>query len=309
MNAKDNATPVGELIDLHVHTTASDGDDHPSEVVRMAAEKGLAAIAITDHDTLGGIAEAVEAGERLGVEVVPGIEISVSTEIPPGSGKDGSVHLLVYFVRPDGPVAKKLPDLQRWRSERNEKMLETLRSHGVDLTMDEVRAFADTDGQVGRPAFAKAIASKQYVKIPDDAYGAYIGDDAPCYVQKQKLPLGEAIKLARAEDAVPVLAHPRGESKGLPDLDDEQLRAALTEWKEWGLLGVEVDYPQHSEAERRSLRAIAEATGLVATGGSDYHGLKTKKGLELGTGVKGNLAVRAGVLSALKQAAELTDSR
>lgn len=288
------------LVDLHVHTTASDGRLTPREVVRMAAEIGLSGIAITDHDTLGGVEEAVAEGARSGVTVVPGVELSVTVDFETPERRLTEVHMLVYHMRIGGLLAQKLREIREWRGSRNERLVERLGELGMPVTPDEVSALAKD--VVGRPHFAAALVQRGYVKDLDEAFEHYLGEGKPAFLQKKRLSAEEAIDLARAEGAVPVLAHVGASPRlhGLRGLGDEVLQSALKAWTARGLGGVEVEHPEQDEACRTKLRRWAADLDLVTTGGSDFHGA-AKPSIALGSGRNGNVAVPASALEGLNR--------
>lgn len=281
------------MIDLHAHTTASDGSLTPTQLVELAAKLDLSAVAVTDHDTLEGLSEALAAGAREGIEVVPGIEISLEFRGPKVAGRPGWMHLLVYYVDPQGALAAELSELQRWRAERNGRIIAKLNRLGVEITLDEVAAVSG-GGQIGRPHFAKVLVEKGCVDDRQQAFDRYLGKGAQAYEDKRRLEPAEAIAKARAEGALPVLAHPF--SLGL---DDDQLKQRLAEWKSIGLCGLEVVYPVQDAELRARLGALADELGLVKTGGSDFHGAN-KPEIQLGHGIDGNVRVPDSVLRELK---------
>jgi 3',5'-nucleoside bisphosphate phosphatase len=278
-------------VDLHVHTSASDGSLSPREVVCLAAELGLAGIAITDHDTIDGVAEGQAAAIGTGVVVVPGVEISVAIDYPSRTGRARSMHLLVYHLSLDGALAAKLRELQAWRCERNERMLVRLAELGMVMTMDEVRGTCR--GQIGRPHFGYALVRRGYARDLQDSFDRFLKDGQPAYLRKRRLKAEDAISLARSEGAVPVVAHP-----GSMKMNDKTLKVAFAAWKESGLCGVEVDHSQHDKPYRSRLRKLAAHEGLLATGGSDFHGAP-KPGVALGSGRRGNVQVPVSVLGEL----------
>ena len=254
---------MGE-IDLHVHTTASDGTMSPTEVVHLAKEKNLKAIAITDHDSIDGIEEAQKVGNELSVEIIPGIEISANF-------RDGSLHLLGYYVETQGgPLATKLARLKQSRSERNPQIVEKLNRLGVKITYQDVLE-ASGGGQVGRPHFAQLLVDRGYVRSINDAFDRYLTRGAPAYVDKYRFEIGEAIDVVLEAGGIPVLAHPR-----TLNLSREDLKRFVTTLARQGLMGIEVYYPDHSAGQRRRFRGLAEKLGLIQTGGSDFHGAPVK---------------------------------
>lgn len=277
-----------EIVDLHVHTTASDGALAPREVVQRARQLGIKAIAITDHDTLQGIQEALEEGRKSGVEVVPGVELSV--DFP-----RGTCHLLGYFVDPqNGKLRKILSIVQRSREERNYKMLEKLKALGFELTMDEVKSFSK-DGQICRPHFALAMVKRGYVTSVEEAFDRYLKKGGPAYVEKFKLSPGRALRAICEARGISVLAHPY-----TLEMSEEELKVFIGKLKELGLQGIEVYYPDHTPQQVALYLALAREFDLVPTGGTDFHGPTVKEDIELGRG-KGDLLLPYELLEGLKK--------
>jgi len=241
-------------VDLHIHTTASDGVHSPAQVVQVAIDKGLEAIAITDHDTTDGVDQAVAAasGERL--EVIPGIELSAE-EVP------REVHILGYYIdHRDQILQERLAVLRRARRERAWKMVKKLETTGTPVSWERVLEIAGETSAFGRPHIAKALLERGYVGSLNEAFDRYIGLRGPAYVSRYKLTPAEAVKMITDAEGLPVLAHPRGQEDVIPKL------AAL------GLVGLEAYYPSYSREERDLLAKLAEEHNLIATGGSDFHG-------------------------------------
>lgn len=254
-----------ERVDLHIHTTASDGLFSPSEVVRLAVERGIAAIAITDHDTLAGIAEAQVAAIGTGLEVVPGVELS-------SEGEWGDFHILGLYVDPkSGSLQERLKELQAGRAARARRMLERLAALGVPLEWEQVVALAG-DAAIGRLHIARALVQRGYVADISEAFQRYIGWGGPAYVPRVQISPAEAIRLIRSAGGVAVLAHPAvsGAVAYIPML------VSL------GLQGVEAYYPEHSPEDVRTLLELARHYRLLVTGGSDFHGVE-QAGTSLGT--------------------------
>jgi predicted metal-dependent phosphoesterase TrpH len=279
-------------VDLHLHTTASDGVRTPSGIVNYAKDKGLQAIAITDHDTIEGLDEGLSEGGRIGFEVIPGVEISAEHS-------PGSMHLLGYFLDIHHPLLRdKLSYLQKARAERNPKIIENLNRLGVRINYEEV-VKASGGGQVGRPHFAQVLLEKGYVRSFQEAFDRFLGKGAPAYVDKIRFKPNEAISFIREAGGVAVLAHPK--TLGMKDF--AALEKIILELMEAGLKGIEVFYPEHSSLEVAQFRALAERHGLLMTGGTDYHGIE-KENFDIGVGrgemrlpyslVEGLKAVRAG---------------
>ena len=265
-------------IDLHIHTTCSDGSLTPSQVVQYAKEKDLKAIAITDHDTIDGNEEALKEGKHQDIEVIPGVEISVDYS-------PGSMHMLGYFITTDDTTLKeKLTLLQGSRADRNPKIIEKLNELGLALTYDEV-VQESGGGQVGRPHIAQVLLQKGYVKNIQEAFDKYLGKGAPAYSDKFRLGAEEAITTIIDAGGIPVLAHPFT----LYCKGPEELEELVKKLVSMGLLGIEVYYSEHNQRQISQYSKLAEQHNLAITGGSDFHG-KNMKGIDLGTG-RGNLKV------------------
>ena len=253
------------LVDLHLHTTSSDGNLSPTELVRLCARNGLDMIAITDHDSTEGIPEALAAAEDApGLGLVRGIELSTDA---PGM----EVHMLGYFVDPaDAAFQAKLEWLRSGRDERAQEMVRRLRTLGLDIEWSRVREIS-AGGAVGRPHIAKALVERGYVKYPAEAFDLYLGRDGPAYVGRPNLRPVEAIELLRANGAVPVLAHP---SYVLPEDSEDRgsaLKGVVADLKEAGLVGMEVYYKDYTPEQVESLLALALDLELIPCGGTDYH--------------------------------------
>jgi predicted metal-dependent phosphoesterase TrpH len=263
-------------IDLHVHSSASDGTDPPAEVVARAATAGLDVMALTDHDTVSGI-RAARAALPPGLTLVPGMELSCRLE-----GR--SVHMLAYLFDPDAPALAAETDLIRDdRTHRARAMVGRLQELGAPVTWEQVMAIAD-GAVVGRPHIARAMAQAGVVATPEEAFTAdWIADGGRAYVDRYAADPERAIALVRAAGGVPVLAHPR--SPGYEVTDEEIIRLAAV-----GLAGVEVFHPDHGHSERSRLTALASRLGLVATGGSDDHGSFNSNGLGAETTPPGEYA-------------------
>jgi predicted metal-dependent phosphoesterase TrpH len=248
--------------DLHVHSSASDGTDPPAQVMRRAAEAGLDVVALTDHDTVAGHAEA-RAALPAGLTLLPGMELSARLN-------DRSVHLLAYLFDPDQPeLAAELARIRDDRVIRARAMVEKLADLGVDISWDQVAAIAG-QAVVGRPHIARAMAAAGAIAEPSQAFTAdWIADGGRAYVDRYALEPVRAIGLVRAAGGVTVLAHPR--SGGEYTVSDQEITGLAAA----GLAGLEVRHPDHSQAERAELSALAHHLDLVATGGSDDHGSLT----------------------------------
>jgi predicted metal-dependent phosphoesterase TrpH len=245
-------------IDLHVHSSASDGTDAPAEVVRRAAETGLHVLALTDHDTQAGITPACAALPP-GLTLMPGMELSCQLD-----GR--SVHLLCYlFDQADPALRAETAQIRDDRVYRAKAMTQRLRELGADVSWEQVSAIAG-DAVVGRPHLARALAASGAIADPADAFTAeWIGDGGRAFVDRYAPGLARAVSLVRAAGGVAVLAHPRSPGYEIPD-------AVIAELAGAGLAGIEVFHPDHDAAERDRLTGLARSLDLVRTGGSDDHG-------------------------------------
>lgn len=276
-------------IDLHLHTTYSDGSLPPAEVLALAHKAGVTALAITDHDITDGIPEAMQAGAELGIEVIPGIEISSQWE-------DGELHILGYFLDwKDPTLNQQLAGLRASRHRRNPLMVQKLNELGLALTYEEVRALAGTDS-VGRPHIARVLMEKGYVQSAKEAFDRYLGNGKAAHVRRELPEPVEAIGWIRAAKGIPVLAHPTWVR-----LDETSLLKLCGTLKAAGLMGIEVHYSTHKRAQTAEYLNIAKRLDLLVTGGSDFHGL-TKPDIDVGLG-RGGLKVSSKLLEPLRAAA------
>ncbi len=261
------------MIDLHTHTTASDGRLTPEQLVDLAANLGLSGVAITDHDTMDGIAPARARAERIGLPFIPGIEISAEY------GAVGTMHILGYFVEEgDSAFQQALTFLGEARRERNPKIIERLNYYGVPVTMEDVRLEAGGE-QIGRPHFARAIIKKGFASSMGEAFERYIKKGAPCYVNKARFSPLQSIELIRKASGIPVLAHP----KTLAVDPYERLPQFLAGLVEMGLMGLECYYYNHSRDQEEYFLGLARKLQIIPTGGSDFHG-ENKPVVQLGRG-------------------------
>jgi predicted metal-dependent phosphoesterase TrpH len=273
-------------IDLHVHTTMSDGTMSPTEIVAYAAKKGLRGVAITDHDTANGVAEAQAAGKRLGLEVLSGIELNVRY------GKR-NVHLLGYlFDIHDQELGIALKRVQQARADRNGRIIDRLHDLGIDLDFTEISK-KYTGGQIGRPHIARLLLQKKVVATIDEAFDQYLGANGSAYIGREVLQISDAIRLINNAGGLAVLAHPSQLAKEHPGL-----RPALKDMIAMGLDGIEAYYPSHSRNFRDELLRIAAENNLLVTGGSDYHG-DIRPGTTLAGGK--NVYVPDSILSEMKK--------
>jgi predicted metal-dependent phosphoesterase TrpH len=251
-------------VDLHLHTTCSDGRLSPTALVDFCASRGLKVIALTDHDSTEGIPEAQAAASRHpGLILIPGIELS--TDIP-----GAEIHLLGLFVDHREPrFLAKLAELRDGREGRAKQMVEKLRELGVKISWERVRELAD--GAVGRPHIAQAMVEAGYVKYPRDAFDKYLGRDGPAYVEREKLTPKDAVAILAANGALPVMAHPTYSAAKSSRGGVEELRRTLNDLKSAGLVGVEVYYGDYTPSQVKRLAGLADELGLIPCGGSDYH--------------------------------------
>lgn len=274
-------------VDLHVHSTKSDGSFTPTELVEYALEKGLSAFALSDHDTTEGIEEAVAAAKGTGLEVIPAIEFSTEYE-----GKD--IHILGLYIDYSGKEFRQyLKDFQDSRDLRNHKMCKKLTEHGIPITYEELTA-RFPEAVLTRAHYAKYMLEKGYVKSMPEAFERYIGDRAPCFLPREKVTPMQAVELILRAGGVPVLAHPV-----LYHLSDARLDKLVSDLKNAGLVGIEAVYSTYNTAEERQMRHLAAKYDLLISGGSDFHGT-TKPNLDLGTGY-GKLFIPYEILENIKK--------
>lgn len=256
--------------------------------MRLAAAAGLSALALTDHDTLDGIAAAERVAAELGIRFIPGTELSVNWPT-------GTMHILVYFLLPGpGPLQDRLAGLVAARTNRNHHILERLTAHGIHIDHADVVAESG-GGVVGRPHIAALLVERGHVPTMADAFDRWLGTGRPGYVARKRLDTPEAIDLARRSGAVPVIAHPH--TLGVAAAD---FRAAFEELAGVGLGGIEAHYAEYEQPMRDHLAGICRTLGIVATGGSDYHG-RYKPGLAVGVG-RGDLRVPDDVVDQIEMA-------
>ncbi len=275
-------------IDLHVHTTGSDSTCPPREAVKLAKELGLRAIAVTDHDTAIAYAEAAEAGRELGLEVVPGIEISTRYDKP--------VHILGYYIDPESPKLRPVLD---WvvadRDRRNREMVALMAADGLPVTYEGMK---ERFGEViGRPHFGRVLVELGLARDVNDAFQRFIEKGQRYYRPRTIMSTDQAVEIIAAAGGVPVLAHPYQYKK-----DDKELRELIGHCMEHGLRGIECRYSGYVPERAAYLEGLAEEYGLLKTGGSDFHG-DNKPQNHMGTGLAGELNVPYEWLQVLKEAA------
>lgn len=286
------------MIDLHVHSHCSDGSFSPKELVVYALHHHISAFALTDHDTVAGLSEAISCARELSgkvcdrnpegntLEVIPGIEFSTEYE-----GRD--IHIVGLFIDYESSLFKEqLHSFVESRNSRNERMCARFQERGIDLTYDKLKA-ANPGAVITRAHYARYLLEHGYVKSIREAFDRYVGDHAPCFVPRQKVTPAQAVGLIRSTGGIPVLAHPT-----LYHMSNSRLEQLVEELKDAGLLAIEGIYSTYSPAETRQMQAIAKKYGLAVSGGSDFHGTN-KPGLQFGTGY-GKLYIHEEILDNLK---------
>lgn len=275
-----------KYIDLHTHSLKSDGSMTPTEVVEEAKRAGLAAIALTDHDSVDGVREAVEAGERLGVEVIPAIEFSVMSET--------ETHILGYFIDIENPDLKEmLKEVVDLRIERNYVTCQRLNELGFDITLEEVRALAPNNF-VGRAHFARVMMDKGYISSVKEGFEKYMSVGKYAYCEKQRLSARDAIELITKCGGISFVAHPH-----LTKLPDDKLKEFLKELKSFGLCGLEGYYTDYTPEMQEKYQSMAKELGLMISGGTDFHA-KMKPHISIGTGT-GNMKIPYSVIENMKK--------
>lgn len=248
-----------QRVDLHCHTTASDGMFSPADVVRLAHQVGLRAVAITDHDIVSGIDEAMREGKARGVEVVPGVEISTLWK-----GKE--IHMLGLFIdHKNKALLERLEKQRDVRKLRNQMIIEKLNELGIAITLEEVEAKKRGDSpnlNVGRPHIAEVLIDKGVVRTMDEAFDQYLGKDGKAYVTPERISPQEAIEWIHQSGGAAVIAHP-----GIYEQDD-----LIPQLAEKGLDGIEIDHPDHPKEAKMRYQKMAQDLGLIPTAGSDFHG-------------------------------------
>ena len=275
------------MIDLHAHTSASDGTLSPQELVHLAKSEGIEAIAITDHDTIEGVPEALEAGEKNGIEVIPGVEISIDHQ-------PGSMHLLGLFVDIESKkLNEHLIDLQASRSSRNPQIIEKLNEVGLSITMEQVREISG-GGQVGRPHIASALLKNGHVRSIQEAFDKYLKKGALAYYERRRLTREKAVDMIHGAGGLVILAHP-----GTLGVNGRSFNNLMSELKEVGIDGIEVFYNNHSQVDEDRLMKIVDEYGFIISGGTDFHG-DNKPSIKLGIGY-GNMAIPYELLQEMKR--------
>lgn len=275
-------------IDLHTHSHYSDGILSPEALIDYAKAAGLTALALTDHDTVEGNNEAIAYGNKVGVEIIPGVEVSVVH-------KNRTMHILGYWVdSDDSDLQRRLAVIQKARHVRNERIIQRLVGLGIDASLGELKQ-QSTCGEVGRPHIASLLISKGVVKSRADAFVHYLRKGAAAYVEREHFPAEEAIDMIRKAGGLAVLAHPVCMA-----LSVSNLTALVKELQDVGLDGVEAYYPNHSNKNVKDLEGLASRLGLVVSGGSDFHGESVSRNLNGLIGKDSSFVVPGTVLEQLR---------
>lgn len=279
------------MIDLHVHSTASDGTCSPAELVILAKEAGLEAFALTDHDSIDGIEEALEAGKKLGMEVVPGVELSCNYN-------DEEIHVVgLYIDYKNQEFVEHLKNFQDLRDNRNIKMAERLCEEGFDITADALHEMFP-DAVITRAHVAKYLVATGQVKELSIVFDKYIGNGCKCFVDRPKVHPADAVNMIHKIGGIAILAHPC-----LCKMDRKDLYAMIDELATAGLDGIEAIYSCNMGSDEKDFTEIAKKHGLLISGGSDFHG-SNKPYIKLGVG-KGNMLVPYEILGRIKEKAAL----
>lgn len=277
------------MIDLHTHTTASDGTFSPRDLVHLSKDEGLQAVAITDHDTTSGNEEALAAGREFGLEVVPGVEISADSPF-------GSVHIVGLLIdENDQGMEATLKELRDFRHTRNVKMIDKLMELGIPITMEELITESGGD-LVGRPHFAALMVKKGAVRSYQEAFQRYLKEGGEAYLDKKRLPLERAIAMINDSGGIPILAHPFT----LRRRDEANFEENVRRMVDLGIQGMEVYYSEHGRGDVALYSDLARRYNLLVSGGTDFHGA-VKPDIKLGSGY-GNMEIQYELLQAMKEA-------
>lgn len=283
------------LIDLHTHSVNSDGTYTPSQIVSEAHEKGLKAVALTDHDCVFGLDEFERAGQEYGLETINGIEFASYYESQVSKKKE--IHIVGLFIdKNDKTILDKTKTILEQRIERNKKMTKRLTELGFPMTYEELCALAGHN-HCSRTHYALLMVKKGYVKDKNEAFAKYFANNMPAYVPRILPTPSECIEMIKNSGGIPILAHPT-----LYWMNDEQIESMAKDLRQKGMEGIEVMYSTYNTRQQYIISNIAEKYGYLKSGGSDFHGLN-KAGISLGTG-KGNLAVPYEFLVGLKERKE-----
>lgn len=283
------------IVDLHVHSTESDGTFTPEQVVIAAKEAGLSAFALTDHDTASGVAKASPVALECGIELIPGIELSTQYEIPTAKKQSKEVHIVGLYIDPANPeLLSRTKEFRECRDSRNAKMVTALQQEGFDITMEKLIA-DNPDSVITRANIARYLYQHGMIKTVSEAFDKYIGDGCKCYVGRFKVTPMEAVELIHAAGGIAILAHPL-----LYHMSTVTLQRLIDDLKAVGLDGIEAIYSTYTTGEEQFVKKLARENNLLISGGSDFHG-ENKPSIHLGTG-RGHLYVPYSVLDDIKKA-------
>lgn len=267
------------MIDLHVHTKASDGEKTPIELIDLAISKNIQAIAITDHDTVDGIEMAVNYSKDKNILVIPGIELDVTVQ-------KGQMHILGLFIDfHNNEFKEKLLNIKKAREDRNNKIIEELNKMGFEITLEELKEVSGGK-TIGKPHFAKVFLNKKYIQTKEEMFDNYFNKPPLCDLKKATYTAKEIINMIKKANGIAVLAHPQNLK-----LDDNKLIEKIKELKAYGLDGMECYHSEQTKEEMIKFEKIANDLDLVITKGTDYHGPIVKSGIELATGINNNLII------------------
>lgn len=276
-----------KIVDLHVHSTESDGTFTPEELVEEAKKVGLSAFALTDHDTVSGVKKALDAAKDTGIEVIPGVELSTDY-----NGKE--VHIVGLYIDIEHPkLLSQTAAFRECRNNRNEKMIEALQKEGFDITFEKLVA-ENPDCVITRANIARYLYEHGMIKSVQEAFDKYIGDGCRCYINRFKVSPMDAVKLIKEAGGIAILAHPL-----LYHMSSVTLQKLIDELKAAGLDGIEAIYSTYTPGEERLVKKLAEENHLLVSGGSDFHGTN-KPSIRLGTG-RGQLYIPYSVLDTIKE--------
>ena len=265
------------MIDLHVHTTASDGEYNPKDVIKMAKENNVETIAIADHDTVAGLEEAIEEGEKIGVEVIPAIELNAKVE-------KGKMHILGYYMDyKDKDFMQAMETLRKDREDRNMEFIEEFHKQNVNITLDQVKKYA-IGRIIAKPHFARALYDNGYINDIEEAYTNYFNVPPMKNIKRQSITPKQAIDLIKNAGGIAVIAHPV-----TLKLNDDELNKEIKELKSYGLDGIECYNNIHTKEDINKLKKIANENDMLITAGSDFHGPITTPGVIIGRGKDDNI--------------------
>lgn len=275
------------IIDLHTHSTESDGTLTPEELMQEASHVGLSAIALTDHDSIDGIKKARPIADSLGIELISGVELSTSYQ-------EQEIHIVGLFLDETNELlCQKLQQFRECRDQRNEKMVQALQKEGLSITMEGLLS-ENPDCVITRANIARYLLNHKQIRSIQEAFERYIGDRCSCYVGREKISPVEAVELIKQAGGIAILAHPL-----LYHMSTARLITLLSELKLAGLTGIEAIYSTYSTSDEQQIKRLAKEFELCISGGSDFHG-KNKPNIQLGTG-RGHLYIPYSVLEDLKK--------